>query len=278
MDERREKARQLRLAGNKLKEIAEELDISVSSASAYCKGVMPKGKNAPDARKRKYADKVKAMYSAGRSIPEIAQATGIPATTLFDWRREFGLKRNSRAVYMSEEMREHLSQQMARDKTGELRLKAVQLYLDEQLSTIEIATELNVTATTVGQWLSKAGVTLRKRPTERTRHKLRQANLGEKRYNWKGGITRQQQRRRGSLYMRLAREACFERDDFTCRSCGNRGGQLNAHHIWPFQRFPERMYDVGNLITLCKTCHTAFHKAAGGHVKIAIGPFFAETD
>jgi hypothetical protein len=31
-----------------------------------------------------------------------------------------------------------------------------------------------------------------------------------------------------------------------------------------------------NLMTLCKRCHDAFHKAAGGHVRIAIGPFFSE--
>ncbi|MGE5625399.1 MAG: HNH endonuclease [Bacillota bacterium] len=43
--------------------------------------------------------------------------------------------------------------------------------------------------------------------------------------------------------------------------------------MWPFQRFPVLKYEVSNLVTLCKSCHDAFHKAAGGHVKIAIGPF-----
>jgi len=77
--------------------------------------------------------------------------------------------------------------------------------------------------------------------------------------------------------MKLARECCFERDGYTCRSCGQRGGKLNAHHVWPFQRFPEWKYDVWNLVTLCKRCHDAFHKAAGGHVRMAIGPFFSKT-
>ncbi len=74
------------------------------------------------------------------------------------------------------------------------------------------------------------------------------------------------------MYMREARLACFERDEYTCRSCGQRGGKLNAHHVWPFHRFPELMYEVSNLVTLCKSCHDEFHKAAGGHVKVAIGP------
>jgi transposase-like protein len=278
MDERREKARQLREAGKTLKEIAEDINVSLSSASLYCKGVLPRGKHPQHPRKWHNMDKLREMYSAGVAIPQIATAIGVPAPTLYEWRHEMGLRRNNRSLYMTEEMRKHLSHKLTRDKTGELRLKAVRLYLDDELSTLDIAAELAVTATTVGQWLQQAGIELRKSPTVGTRKKLRQANLGSKRYNWKGGITRKQHRQRGSLYMRLAREACFERDYFTCRICGERGGQLNAHHIWPFQRFPERMYDVNNLLTLCKACRAAFHKAAGGQVKVAIGPFFAVTD
>lgn len=88
-----------------------------------------------------------------------------------------------------------------------------------------------------------------------------------------GGITKERVRLRTNLEMRLAREACFKRDDYTCRSCGQHGGRLNAHHVWPFQRFPEWMYETWNLVTLCRHCHDEFHKAAGGHVKLAIGPF-----
>ena len=32
------------------------------------------------------------------------------------------------------------------------------------------------------------------------------------------------------------------------------------------------------LLTLCKRCHDAFHKAAGGAVRMAIGPFFSNTN
>jgi len=165
---------------------------------------------------------------------------------------------------------------LSRDKSGESRLKAIQLYLEHELSTPEIAEQLGFSAVTIAAWLDAEGVKRRQQPTRRTREKLRRANLGDKRYNWKGGITPERNAKRGSLYMRLAREACFERDEYSCRVCGKRGGRLNAHHIWPFHRFPERMYEVGNLITLCHDCHNKFHIAAGGHVKVAIGPFFAE--
>jgi hypothetical protein len=51
-----------------------------------------------------------------------------------------------------------------------------------------------------------------------------------------------------------------------------------ARAVWPFQRFPEWKYEIWNLVTLCKPCHDAFHKAAGGHVRMAIGPFFSDAD
>jgi transposase len=277
MEERRKKARELRSQGYALKNIAEALNVSLSTASQYCRNVLPKWKNAEDARKRNLKHEMKRLYSRGISIPELADWFDIPVTTLYDWRRELGIKRNARSVYVTDELRNRISEKMSRDKSGELTLKAARLYLDEELSTTEIARQLGVSSVTISQWLSKAGIERRKSPTVRTRHKLRQANLGARRYNWKGGITKEQMRKRASLYMRLAREACFERDDYRCRICGERG-RLNAHHIWPFQRFPERMYDVNNLVTLCKDCHDGFHKAAGGHVKVAIGPFFGIRD
>lgn len=275
-EELKKKAIKLRNSGKKLREIAEELSISVATASLYCREVLPKGKNAVTQSKQRDRDLFEKLYRQGIPIPEITEQIGVPATTLYDWRREAGLERNPRSAYVTEAMREHLSHMLSRDKSGEGRLKAVQLYMEQELSTLEIAEQLGFSAATISAWLDAEGVARRSKPSRRTREKLRQANLGDKRYNWKGGITPERISKRGSLYMRLAREACFERDDYTCRACGKRGGKLNAHHIWPFHRFPERMYEVGNLITLCRDCHNAFHKAAGGHIRVAIGPFFAE--
>jgi len=51
------------------------------------------------------------------------------------------------------------------------------------------------------------------------------------------------------------REAVFERDDYTCQECGQRGGKLNADHIMKFAEYPELRFDVSNGRTLCVACH-----------------------
>lgn len=274
MDGKIKYAKELRQQGMRLREIADVIGVSVATASLYCKGVMPLGKNAADPRKAEIFPLLKALYLSGKPVPEIAAITGLPASTLYDWRRELGLRRNSREIYVNEELRQRIARKREKDSSGKLKQRAVELYNDQNLATPEIAEILGVTATTVGAWLEKAGVARRKSPTLQTRKKLREANLGPKRYNWKGGVTPERIRTRASLMMRIAREICFARDDFTCRICRKRGGELNAHHIWPFQRFRDRIFDPTNLLTLCKACHDAYHNAAGGAVRIAIGPVF----
>jgi len=159
------RARAMRQEGMRTGEIARALCVSQPTASAWTKGVLPPNRQALTSRKSQMLPVLERLYREGRSIPEIARITGVPASTV---------------------------------------------------------------------------------------------------------------RLRTSLDMKLARECCFERDNYACRSCGKRGGQLNAHHIWPFQKFPNWKFEVWNLVTLCKHCHHAFHKAAGGHVRVAIGPFFSE--
>jgi len=51
------------------------------------------------------------------------------------------------------------------------------------------------------------------------------------------------------------RISIFERDDYTCQDCKQKGGRLNADHIKPFALFKESRFDLNNGRTLCEDCH-----------------------
>ncbi len=56
------------------------------------------------------------------------------------------------------------------------------------------------------------------------------------------------------------RKSVFGRDNYTCRLCGSgKGGNLNAHHIYPWKDYKYLRYDVDNGITLCIKCHRSVH-------------------
>ena len=72
---------------------------------------------------------------------------------------------------------------------------------------------------------------------------------------WKGGITEVNKVIRCSLEYRLWRESVFKRDDYTCRFCGKRGGEIHADHIKPFSLYPELRFAIDNGRVLCVECH-----------------------
>jgi len=57
---------------------------------------------------------------------------------------------------------------------------------------------------------------------------------GKKHWNWRGGITPKILKLRRSFEYKQWRKKVFERDNYTCQSCGKRGGKLEADHIFPF--------------------------------------------
>ena len=58
-----------------------------------------------------------------------------------------------------------------------------------------------------------------------------------------------------SIEYKLWRKAVFERDNYTCKHCNERGGELQADHIKPQSVFPELRLDLNNGQTLCRPCH-----------------------
>ena len=56
----------------------------------------------------------------------------------------------------------------------------------------------------------------------------------------------------------------YKRDNYTCQCCGdNKGGNLNAHHIYGYAEYKDLRTDIDNLVTLCEDCHKRYHKQYG---------------
>ena len=91
--------------------------------------------------------------------------------------------------------------------------------------------------------------------SDEAKQKISASRRGAKHPMWRGGITPESKSVRTSVPLKNWRQRVFERDNFTCQECGERGGILNAHHILPFAEYPSLRLDVDNGITLCVKCH-----------------------
>ncbi len=78
---------------------------------------------------------------------------------------------------------------------------------------------------------------------------------GENNPGWKGGVHPENLRQRNIMEYHQWRRGVFLRDDFRCLDCGQRGGRLEADHIYPFAFFERLRFDINNGQTLCKDCH-----------------------
>lgn len=57
-------------------------------------------------------------------------------------------------------------------------------------------------------------------------------------------------------WIKIAKE-CYKKDNWTCQTCGKKGGVLNAHHKIPYSISKDN--SLNNLITLCVPCHSRIH-------------------
>lgn len=94
-----------------------------------------------------------------------------------------------------------------------------------------------------------------KKQTAEHRRKVGEYHRGEKSIFWKGGISSINILIRNGLEYRLWREKVFERDNYTCQECRQRGIYLQADHIKPFAYFPKLRFELSNGRTLCRECH-----------------------
>jgi len=87
--------------------------------------------------------------------------------------------------------------------------------------------------------------------------------LGRNNSNWKGGISTENEKIRGSFKYKQWRLSVFQRDRWTCQKCKFKGKRINAHHIESFNTNKKLIYLIDNGVTLCEKCHKSFHKKYG---------------
>lgn len=88
---------------------------------------------------------------------------------------------------------------------------------------------------------------------------------GKNNSNWNDNLTQEDREdlRRYPEYYQWRLDV-YERDDFTCRKCGdNAGGNLIAHHIYNYSEHKELRTTLSNGITFCGECHLGYHKHYG---------------
>lgn len=76
----------------------------------------------------------------------------------------------------------------------------------------------------------------------------------EKHPMWKGGITPQILIDRAT-FRKTIRKQVLERDNYTCQTCGIKGGYLHIDHIQSWKEYTEGRFDINNCRTLCRKCH-----------------------
>ena len=60
----------------------------------------------------------------------------------------------------------------------------------------------------------------------------------------------------------VTRRQAMQRDNYECQMCKEEGmfkpGEV-VHHIKPSDKYPDLMYEIDNLQTLCRPCHERVH-------------------
>jgi len=73
------------------------------------------------------------------------------------------------------------------------------------------------------------------------------------------GLSKERAKFQNKNEWKALRKKCFERDDYICQRCKNKGGELNAHHVLSWKERKDLRLCLKNLITLCRKCHEFVH-------------------
>jgi len=161
---------------------------------------------------------------------------------------------------------------------------------NEGLSVQEIADRAGCSYHTIRKWLARHD--LRFKPEERNfrpgdrpwndgrkgykvkrtwtpewKDAIKKARSGPNSNFWRGGVS-SERANIARWTTEHAAEVHFQ-FDYTCQSCGSRGGLLHAHHIIPVWADISLARDIGNLISVCDACHKQIHRTQASEVAFA---------
>ncbi len=177
------------------------------------------------------------LYKTGIGSCTISKGLNVPTRTVCRWIKNAGLTREN----------ELKTNKRIKAYPKAIQRKAINLYLSG-LSMKKVGAEIGVHPMTLWKWIKRKGLS-------RTKGLKK-----EKNHNWKGGITPEYNQIRNTPEYRRWRTSVYERDKWTCKSCERVGGELRAHHILSFSKYPLMRLVINNGITLCEKCHDRLHK------------------
>jgi hypothetical protein len=96
----------------------------------------------------------------------------------------------------------------------------------------------------------RAGIPL----SRETKRRLSEALRGKKRKK-EGEYLRTESYNERRRFQREVQKRVFERDDYTCVICGERGIYLHVDHIQSWAKYPELRFEMDNCRTVCMDCH-----------------------
>jgi thymidylate synthase (FAD) len=96
---------------------------------------------------------------------------------------------------------------------------------------------------------------------------IRAARTGPSSNFWRGGLTKE--RASVAAWTTMQAPKVHHQYDYTCQNCRRRGGKLHAHHILPVWLASARSRDIGNLISVCESCHRQIHATQGAELAFA---------
>lgn len=102
-----------------------------------------------------------------------------------------------------------------------------------------------------------------KEKAQLTFKKMHESQKGKNHPNWKGGISTERELFHASKKTKEWKHSIYKKDNYTCICCGQKGYELNVHHIKPYAIYPELRLDENNGATFCVNCHREFHKQYG---------------